>query len=137
MRHQKSRRNTNLACEPIQPRPKWPKYLQIWSLLRELPFTTRRIIRDILKEKITRQSHVKITGVQPLAQKIFDIKVGGRKYRVYIVALGWSYKSYLTAKGIKNWKPSAEINTNVIEQQEQKEYNSQTFEGPQGDIYDW
>ena len=25
IRHQKSRRSANLACEPIQPRPKWPK----------------------------------------------------------------------------------------------------------------
>ena len=98
---------------------------------------TKDIIQDVLKEKIVRKSHVKITGVQPLAQKVFDVNVGGRKYRVYVTALGWSYKSYLIANKIKNWKPTREHNTNVIEQEEHKEYKSQTFEGPQGDIYDW
>jgi hypothetical protein len=110
------------------------------ELVKKIPGDTfevnKDIITDLFKEKIRRISQVKISGIQPLAEKMFDVNAGGRKYRVYVIALSWSYKGFLTANKIKNWKPSRE-HQNVIEETQKREYKSQTFEGPEGDIYDW
>ena len=80
-----------------------------------------------------------LVGVEILAEKSFRINIGGKKYLVYVVAAGWSYKNYLTAKGMKNWKPSYKEEKKVEETKPSKEsYKEQVFEGPETtDIYDW
>ncbi|RTZ60831.1 MAG: hypothetical protein DSZ31_01340 [Gammaproteobacteria bacterium] len=113
------------------------------ELVKEIPGNTyevnKNVIQDILNKKAKKVTKANLVGVEILAEKSFRINIGGKKYLVYVVAAGWSYKNYLTAKGMKNWKPSYKEEKKVEETKPSKEsYKEQVFEGPETtDIYDW
>ena len=110
------------------------------ELVKEIPGNTyelnKNVIKDILNKVAKKVTKANLVGVEILAEKSFRINIGGKKYLVYVVAAGWSYENYLTAKGMRNWKPS--YRGEKTKPSKGNSYKEQIFEGPETtDIYDW
>jgi len=112
------------------------------DLVKKIPGETnevdKNILEDVFNKSAKKVTKANLVGVEILKEKHFRLNIGGKKYLVYVVAAAWSYKSYLTAKGVKDWKPSSHHKVERKEQPSKETYKEQTFEGPETtDIYDW
>jgi len=101
-------------------------------------------IKDIVSTLTKVRTNVDLTGLYTLKEQNFIVKVGGRKYLVYIVARAWTYDSYLNARNMREWKPKPKIITSKkelkksVNAKKEKGYKEQIFESPDTtDVYDW